>query len=131
MSESTGVTCTLCGTLPAHPATPSVVQQFRSPRMQKLLSQNEPPLEMERSNTIHEIITSSTIAVSLLDERILESQRILDTLINEREQVRLCINDARTLLHPFRTINDDILREVFSWCVYGLGGYYVLSSWSP
>ncbi|SJL17791.1 uncharacterized protein ARMOST_21353 [Armillaria ostoyae] len=72
---------------------------------------------MERSN-IHEIITSGTTAVSLLDERILETQRILDTLISERKQVRSCINDARTLLHPIRTINDDILREIFSWCVH-------------
>ncbi|PBK68026.1 hypothetical protein ARMSODRAFT_1085652 [Armillaria solidipes] len=116
MSEST-VPCPLCDTLPGPPAIPSVVQQFRSPRVQKLLSQNDPPLEMERAN-IHETITSGTTAVSLLDERILEVQRILDTFISEREQVLSCIDDARTLLHPIRTINDNVLREIFSWCVY-------------
>ncbi len=116
MSEST-VPCPLCDTLPGLPAIPSVVQQFRSSRVQKLLSQNDPPLEMERAS-IHETITSSTTAVSLLDERILEAQRILDTFISEREQVLSCIDDARSLLHPIRTINDDVLREIFSWCVY-------------
>ncbi len=94
-----------------------MVQQFRSPRVQKLLCQNDPPLEMEISN-IHETIISGTTAVSLLDERILEAQRILGTFISEREEVLSCINDARSLLHPIRTINDDILREIFSWCVY-------------
>ncbi|SJL16517.1 uncharacterized protein ARMOST_20043 [Armillaria ostoyae] len=93
------------------------MQQFRSPRVQKLLSQNDPPLEMERSN-IRETVTSGTTAVSLFDERISEAQRILETFISEREQVLSCIDDARSLLHPIRTINDDILREIFSWCVY-------------
>ncbi|KAK0437364.1 hypothetical protein EV421DRAFT_1715219 [Armillaria borealis] len=116
MLEST-VPCPLCNTLPGLPAIPSVVQQFCSPHVQKLLSQNDPPLEMERAN-IHETITSGTTAVYLLNERILETQRILDAFISEREQVLSCINDARTLLHPIRTINDDILREIFLWCVY-------------
>ncbi|PBK94348.1 hypothetical protein ARMGADRAFT_90786 [Armillaria gallica] len=116
MSEYT-VPCPLCDALLGLPAIPSVVQQFRSPRVQKLLSQNDPPLEMERSD-IHETITSGATAVSLLDERISEAQRILATFISEREQVLSCIDDARTLLHPIRTINDDILQEIFSWCVY-------------
>ncbi|PBK68002.1 hypothetical protein ARMSODRAFT_888380, partial [Armillaria solidipes] len=116
MSEST-VPCPLCDTLPGLPAIPSVVQQFRSPRVQNLLSQNDPPLEMERSN-IRETVTSGTTAVSLLDERISEAQRILEAFISEREQVLSCVDDARSLLHLIRTINDDVLREIFSWCVY-------------
>ncbi|KAG7441679.1 uncharacterized protein BT62DRAFT_1079852 [Guyanagaster necrorhizus] len=109
--------CSFCGTLPGLPAIPSVTQQFRSPRLKRLLSQNEPPLETERS-TLRETITTGTAAVSLLDDRILKAQRLLDTFINKREQVKLCIDDARSLLHPIRSINDDLLREIFLWCVY-------------
>ncbi|KAK0437382.1 hypothetical protein EV421DRAFT_1975414 [Armillaria borealis] len=61
---------------------------------------------------------SGTTTVSLLDERISEAQRILEAFISEKEQVLSCVDDTRSLLHPICIINDDVLQEIFSWCVY-------------
>ncbi|KAF9024251.1 hypothetical protein BDZ89DRAFT_1162324 [Hymenopellis radicata] len=41
----------------------------------------------------------------------------MQSLVEEREKLQLHLDDARKLLHPVRSLPDDILREIFSHCV--------------
>ncbi|KAK0438587.1 hypothetical protein EV421DRAFT_2021195 [Armillaria borealis] len=92
------------------------VQPHRSPRIQHLLSINEPPLEGEQA-TLRATVSRGSSVLSDLDTQITEVRAILDALLRDRAQAAANIQDAKHILHPIRRLPEDILREIFSSCV--------------
>ncbi|KAF9034208.1 hypothetical protein BDZ89DRAFT_925755, partial [Hymenopellis radicata] len=52
-----------------------------------------------------------------LDAKISQARELLDTLLSERTQVQSHFEDAKSLLHPMRSIPDEVLAEIFDHCM--------------
>ncbi|KAK0492263.1 hypothetical protein EDD18DRAFT_507956 [Armillaria luteobubalina] len=105
--------CNSCGATPFHY---NEVQPPQSPRIQHLLSANEPPLEGEEA-TLRATVSRGSQVLSDLDAQITEVRLILDALLRDRVQAAANIREAKLILHPIRRLPEDILREIFSSCV--------------
>ncbi|SJL11557.1 uncharacterized protein ARMOST_14962 [Armillaria ostoyae] len=92
-------------------------QNFRSPRVSTLLHQNGYPETDERA-AFESIVKNGEDVLVDLDMRIDEARQLLESLLIERRRATTHIDDAKTILHPVRALSDDILHEIFSWCVY-------------
>ncbi|KAK0473544.1 hypothetical protein EDD18DRAFT_1225078 [Armillaria luteobubalina] len=86
------------------------------PRIQALLKSNSPSLETERVSLLATLSESSNL-LSVLKEKIEHIQQTLNVLLDGQEKVTENLRIAETLLHPTRSIPDDILRHIFSFCV--------------
>ncbi|KAK0222253.1 hypothetical protein IW262DRAFT_1316069 [Armillaria fumosa] len=105
--------CNSCGaTSPRY----NEVQPPWSPRIQHLLSVNEPPLEGEQA-TLRATVSRGSQVLSDLDAQITEVRLILDALLRDRVQAAANIREAKLILHPIRRLPEDILRDIFSSCV--------------
>ncbi|KAK0441241.1 uncharacterized protein EV420DRAFT_1580452 [Desarmillaria tabescens] len=104
--------CTFCGIglLPDPKST-------RSARVTELLQQNGPPSYTARPALLATVQAGKATLLNF-DEEIKKAREVLENLLLERERVALDVADAETLLHPIRLLSDDLLREIFSWCVY-------------
>ncbi|KAK0214320.1 hypothetical protein IW262DRAFT_1440768 [Armillaria fumosa] len=91
-------------------------QALRSARVAELLRQNGPPLDAEKPALLATIADGPT-RLADLEKMIAEAQQVLGDLLRERELVKVQLADAKILLHPLRSLSDDIFREIFSWCV--------------
>ncbi|PBK70308.1 hypothetical protein ARMSODRAFT_955779 [Armillaria solidipes] len=87
------------------------------PRIQALLKCNRPPLETERVSLLATASESSNL-LSVLKEKIDHVQQTLNVLLDGRAKVTENLRAAKTLLHPIRSIPDDVLRHIFSFCVH-------------
>ncbi|KAK0231976.1 hypothetical protein EDD85DRAFT_97168 [Armillaria nabsnona] len=92
-------------------------QNFRSSRVNTLLQQNGSPETDERA-TFESIVKKGEDVLTDLDMRIDEARQLLESLLIERRRVATHIDDAKIILHPVRALSDDILHDIFSWCVY-------------
>ncbi|KAK0184393.1 hypothetical protein F5146DRAFT_1228781, partial [Armillaria mellea] len=88
----------------------------RSARVAELLRQNGPPLDAEKPALLA-AITDGPARLSDIEKRIAEAQQAFGVLLREKELVEVQLADTKTLLHPLRSLSDDILRQIFSWCV--------------
>ncbi|PBK63063.1 hypothetical protein ARMSODRAFT_963606 [Armillaria solidipes] len=104
--------CATCGHVFLRPKT---AQMPLSARVKELLKSNVPPLHEDRLELV-EIVAQSSRAVVDLEQRITEAQEMLDGLIRERAVSAEHLKNAKALLHPIRTLPDDILREIFVHC---------------
>ncbi|SJL15851.1 uncharacterized protein ARMOST_19357 [Armillaria ostoyae] len=95
-------------------------QTLRSARIAELLRQNGPPLDAEKPALFAAIIEGPE-KLADIEKKIAEAQQVLEGLLRERELVKLQLADAKTLLHPIRSLSDEIFHEIFSWCVYDWG----------
>ncbi|PBK94219.1 hypothetical protein ARMGADRAFT_899375, partial [Armillaria gallica] len=84
------------------------------------LRQNGPPLDAEKPALLA-AITDGPARLADLEKMIAEAQQALEGLLCERELVKAQLADAKTLLHPIRSLSDEIFQEIFSWCVYKWG----------
>ncbi|KAG7450859.1 uncharacterized protein BT62DRAFT_928143 [Guyanagaster necrorhizus] len=101
--------CLKCGFILSHP------QSKREPphlRLKELLKTNVPPLEAEKA-FFRKAKKDLPVVVSDLDEQITQTQELLHTLMEERAQAAEELRHAKVVLHPLRTIPDDVLREIF------------------
>lgn len=109
---------------------------LRSARVAELLRQNGPPLDAEKPALLA-AITDGPARLADLEKMIAEAQQVLGGLLRERELVKLQLADAKTLLHPIRSLSDEVFHEIFSWCVYDWGdlrassGYLSAESLDP
>ncbi|KAK0445872.1 hypothetical protein EV421DRAFT_297494 [Armillaria borealis] len=94
---------------------PETAQKPVSARVKELLKSNVPPLHEERLE-LAGIAAQSSRAVADLEQRIVQAQQMLDALVRERDIAAEHLKNAKTLLHPIRTLSDDILREIFVHC---------------
>ncbi|KAK0460103.1 uncharacterized protein EV420DRAFT_251226 [Desarmillaria tabescens] len=106
----------LCASCGAASLRYNEVQPPRSPRIQHLLSINEPPLEGEQAALRATVFKGSSV-LSDLDATISDVRAVLDALLRDRAQATANIRDATVILHPIRRLPEDILRTIFSSCV--------------
>ncbi|KAK0221369.1 hypothetical protein IW262DRAFT_1373253 [Armillaria fumosa] len=90
-------------------------QKPLSSRAKQLLKSNVPPSHEERLELAEGVTQSSRMVVDL-EQRITQVQEILDGLGRERDVCAEHLKSAKALLHPIRTLSDDILREIFVHC---------------
>ncbi|KAK0475084.1 hypothetical protein IW261DRAFT_1495374 [Armillaria novae-zelandiae] len=104
-------TCLKCGFIS------SLSQNKREPphpRLKVLLSTNAPLLEAEKTS-FYKAKEDLPLVISDLDDRIMQTQQLLNALMEERAQVAVDLRHARAVLHPMRALPDDILGEIFSY----------------
>ncbi|KAK0437698.1 hypothetical protein EV421DRAFT_1679435, partial [Armillaria borealis] len=80
------------------------------------LRSNDPLPEVEEAD-LRELVDESKSALATLDQQIIEARQALDSLIQKQQIIQSDIEDAKKLLHPMRSIPDDVLTEIFLDCV--------------
>ncbi|KAK0232750.1 hypothetical protein IW262DRAFT_20742 [Armillaria fumosa] len=86
-------------------------------RIQALLKSNSPLLETERVSLLATASESSNL-LSVLKEKIDHAQQTLNALLDGQAKVTENLCAAKTLLHPIRSIPDEVLMHIFSFCVH-------------
>ncbi len=89
------------------------------PRIQALLKCNGPLLETDRVSLLATASRSSEL-LSVLKEKIDHARQMLNALLDGQAKVAENLRAAKTLLHPIRSIPDDVLKHIFSFCVHGV-----------
>ncbi|KAK0207910.1 hypothetical protein DFS33DRAFT_392173 [Desarmillaria ectypa] len=110
-SAPTKPSCLKCGFISSRPQNK---REPSHPRLKALLKSNTPPLEAEKT-FFRKAKEDLPLIVSDLDERITQTQQLLHALMDERAQAAEDLRHAKIVLHPMRTIPDDVLREIFRY----------------
>ncbi|KAK0454249.1 uncharacterized protein EV420DRAFT_606661 [Desarmillaria tabescens] len=84
-------------------------------RIKDLLGCNDPLLEAEKI-ALRSLVDGAPFTLANLDQQIIEARQTLDSLIQKRQFAECDFDDAETLLHPMRSMPQDVLREIFSHC---------------
>ncbi|KAK0184472.1 hypothetical protein F5146DRAFT_1145309 [Armillaria mellea] len=100
--------CPTCGTRNLRAGT---VPTLRTPRIEQLISINEPPLEFEEAS-LRDIVNQGPQMLSDLDAKFADVKDILQQLIRERSQLADNLSIAKKVLHPIRRLPTDILGEI-------------------
>ncbi|KAK0457487.1 uncharacterized protein EV420DRAFT_1236415, partial [Desarmillaria tabescens] len=58
----------------------------------------------------------SSRLVEDLEQKIVLAREMLDGLVRKRDVFAEHLKNAKALLHPIRSLSDDILREIFAYC---------------
>ncbi|SJL14782.1 uncharacterized protein ARMOST_18250 [Armillaria ostoyae] len=85
-------------------------------RVKDLLRCNDPLLEAEKT-ALRSLVDEAPSTLANLDQQIIEARQMLDSLIQKRQVAESDFDDAKTLLHPIRSMPQDVLREIFHYCV--------------
>ncbi|KAF9016227.1 hypothetical protein BDZ89DRAFT_899818, partial [Hymenopellis radicata] len=56
-------------------------------------------------------------AVEDLDLKIVQAQELLENLLSARQQAQSRLEDAKSILHPMRSIPSELLAEIFHHCI--------------
>ncbi|PBK79445.1 hypothetical protein ARMGADRAFT_885885, partial [Armillaria gallica] len=62
--------------------------------------------------------SQSSELLSVLKEKIDHARQMLNALLDGQAKVAENLRAAKTLLHPIRSIPDDVLKHIFSFCVH-------------
>ncbi|KAF9029364.1 hypothetical protein BDZ89DRAFT_950640, partial [Hymenopellis radicata] len=113
MTENSNlVRCTNCALLFLQPNAP---RWTRTARVEELLRENHPPLDVELS-AFRSDIDNARAALQNLDAKIAQAEEVLNNLLSARQQAQLHLEEAKSLLHPLRSIPSELLVEIFSHC---------------
>ncbi|KAF9021000.1 hypothetical protein BDZ89DRAFT_251655 [Hymenopellis radicata] len=104
--------CASCGAAPPL----KIRQPERDERVEALLKTNGVPQDIERP-ALEEYARGAPLALLQYDAKITALKQELELAVRERAKLQRHYEDAKTLLHPIRTLPSDVLREVFSWCI--------------
>ncbi|KAK0184752.1 hypothetical protein F5146DRAFT_220476 [Armillaria mellea] len=85
-------------------------------RVQDLLRCNDPLLEDEKT-ALRSLVDDAPSALANLDRQITETPQKLDSLILKRQIAESDFDDAKTLLHPMRSMPHDVLAVIFHQCL--------------
>ncbi|KAF9012946.1 hypothetical protein BDZ89DRAFT_963349, partial [Hymenopellis radicata] len=92
----------------------------RTARVEELLCQNYPPLDVELS-AFRKVAQDTRSALEDLDLKIVQTRELLEHLLSARQQAQSRLEDAKSILHPMRSIPNELLAEIFGHCT--LKGY--------
>ncbi|KAF9023972.1 hypothetical protein BDZ89DRAFT_937458, partial [Hymenopellis radicata] len=76
------------------------------------LRQNHPLLDVELS-AFRKIADDARATLDDLDSKIVQTRELLENLLSARQQAQSRLEDAKFLLHPMRSIPNEILSEIF------------------
>ncbi|KAF9029332.1 hypothetical protein BDZ89DRAFT_933125, partial [Hymenopellis radicata] len=77
---------------------------------------NHAPLDAELGD-FRLILEKSPEILQDLDQKIAQVKETLDYLVTTRHQAEEHMNDAKSLLHPIRSLPTELMSEIFSHCV--------------
>ncbi|KAF9006862.1 hypothetical protein BDZ89DRAFT_930848, partial [Hymenopellis radicata] len=80
------------------------------------LRQNHPPLDVELSD-FRKVTEDTRSALQDLDSKIVQAQELLENLLSARQQAQSRLEDAKSILHPMRSIPNELLAEIFRHCI--------------
>ncbi|KAL0066533.1 hypothetical protein AAF712_006576 [Marasmius tenuissimus] len=98
---------------PAH--EPTQQPPFFSP-FNHVLDTNHFP-NAEETKLLHSVLQTPQRKVAELNAHIARLETTLEQLRTERDSLQTYIDSHRALLSPFRRFPEDVLREVFLWCL--------------
>ncbi|KAF9027724.1 hypothetical protein BDZ89DRAFT_1039343 [Hymenopellis radicata] len=93
-----------------------------------LLSVNTPPLDAEAAILL-QIVQKSSADIESLQLLIIKAQETLSALMGLQETASRRIADAKRILHPMRSLPQDILTEIFLCCTPSVNHHEVDWSW--
>ncbi|KAF9011529.1 hypothetical protein BDZ89DRAFT_963967, partial [Hymenopellis radicata] len=105
--------CASCG---AHSFVPTERQSNRTARVATLLKGNNAPHDTERAQ-LRTFLDGAQGDLAEYDDKMELLLKDMNDLREERDKLHSHIEDAQTVLHPIRTLSDDILHEIFAHCV--------------
>ncbi|KAF9016238.1 hypothetical protein BDZ89DRAFT_1045920 [Hymenopellis radicata] len=88
----------------------------RTARVEELLRQNHAPLDAELS-AFRKTAEDARATLDDLDAKILEARELLESLLSARRHMQSHFEDAKSLLHPMRSIPNELLLEIFGRCI--------------
>ncbi|KAF8993922.1 hypothetical protein BDZ89DRAFT_1182277 [Hymenopellis radicata] len=106
--------CSNCACLLLQPAEDS--GGTRTARVEELLRQNHPPLDVELT-AFRKIAEDACATLNDLDSKIVQARELLENLLSARQQAQSRLEDAKTILHPVRSIPSELLAEIFLYCI--------------
>ncbi|KAF8998625.1 hypothetical protein BDZ89DRAFT_1083125 [Hymenopellis radicata] len=89
--------CANCACILLQPAEDS--GGTRTARVEELLRQNHPPLDLELT-AFRKIAEDTRTALEDLDTKIFQAQQLLENLLSARQRVQSHFEDTKFLLHP-------------------------------
>ncbi|KAF8913662.1 hypothetical protein CPB85DRAFT_543467 [Mucidula mucida] len=104
--------CPTCGLLAEHPR---LTETPLSLRFSELLSANTPPLDVE-VHGLRQIMQESSVYIDSLHSQITKAQETLSALMGLQETALCRMADAKSILHPMRSLPEDVLTEIFLCC---------------
>ncbi|KAF9029349.1 hypothetical protein BDZ89DRAFT_950608, partial [Hymenopellis radicata] len=95
---------------------PTEVPKTRTDRVEELLRQNHPPLDVELP-AFRNVVETTPATLEALDLKIAQARELLDNLLLARQHAQSHFEDAKALLHPMRSIPNELLAKIFSHCI--------------
>ncbi len=95
---------------------PIEAPKTRTDRVEELLRQNHPPLDVELS-AFREVAETTRAALEAFDLKISQARELLENLASVRQHVQLRFDDAKAILHPMRSLPNELLVKIFSYCI--------------
>ncbi len=84
--------------------------------VEQLLCGNHAPLDVELCD-FRLIMEKSPEIIQDLDQKIAQTKEMLDELVTARLRAEEHADDAKSLLHPMRSLPTEVMSEIFSHCV--------------
>ncbi|KAF9032485.1 hypothetical protein BDZ89DRAFT_1063388 [Hymenopellis radicata] len=114
MADSNAKYCANCSCILLQPGKET--GRLCTARIEELLRQNDPPLDVELPDC-HKTVEDARATLEDLDAQIFQAQQLLSNLLSARQRAQSHFEDAKSLLHPMRSIPGDLLAEIFGYCV--------------
>ncbi|KAF9016248.1 hypothetical protein BDZ89DRAFT_923976, partial [Hymenopellis radicata] len=74
------------------------------------------PLDVELS-AFRKVAEDTHTALEDLDSKIVQAQELLKNLLSARRQAQSHLEDVKSILHPIRSIPNELLLEIFGHCI--------------
>ncbi|KAF9020674.1 hypothetical protein BDZ89DRAFT_958080, partial [Hymenopellis radicata] len=107
------ICCPTCGILRTEP---SLIDTPSSPRVLELLSVNTPPRDDAEINDLRRMVQESSALVESLQDQLKTAQETVSTLQALRDNTLRRLVDVKNILHPIRSLPQDLLAEIFLLC---------------
>ncbi|KAF9016225.1 hypothetical protein BDZ89DRAFT_1166368 [Hymenopellis radicata] len=88
----------------------------RTAREEELFRQNHPPLDVELP-AFRKIVEDARAALEDVDSKIFQARQLLKNLLSARQRAESHLEEAKSVLHPMRSIPNELLLEIFSRCI--------------
>ncbi|KAF8905697.1 hypothetical protein CPB85DRAFT_909629 [Mucidula mucida] len=112
--DNTAPQCPTCAFLSLQPNDPALT---RTARVEELLRRNHPPLEAALAD-FRFVVEKAPDIIHDLDQKLAKAKELVDLLVRARAQADSHLADAKSLLHPMRSLPNEFLGEIFSHCVW-------------
>ncbi|KAF9002612.1 hypothetical protein BDZ89DRAFT_661125 [Hymenopellis radicata] len=112
------INCTKCETCGLYSPVLQMPSKQRTQHVEELLRQTQSPSAGELAE-FRLVVEKSCKAIQDIDQQISHTEQLLKSLRQARADTELQRQDAQSLLHPIRSLPNEIIAQIFSNCVHG------------